>query len=81
MLWRDTIRVFGTDPGYNLLGNQNLSFVHFQVSISSHSNTTMVIAQTIDGGTFDMTCTPYHRSAGKQERDAIIGVGVSFACR
>lgn len=61
-------------------GIRILSFFHFQISISPHSNTTMVIAQTKDRGTFDMSCTPYHRSAGENKRDAIIAVGVGLGC-
>lgn len=48
-------------------GIKEFSFSHFQISISSHSNTTMVIAQTEDERTFDMTRTPYHRSAGNKK--------------
>lgn len=62
-------------------GIKKNSFFRFQISISSHSNTTMVIAQTEDGRTFDMTRTPHHRSAAKQKEDAIIAVDLRFACQ
>lgn len=75
------IRIFVDGIGdMTYSGIKIFSFFHFQIYISSHSSTTMVIAQTKDARTFDMTCTPYHRSAGKQKGDAIIAVGLRFAC-
>lgn len=80
---RDTIRFFlEADTGYDLSGNQKKFLSSFFRSLFHLIRicTTMVIAQTEDGRTFDMTRTPYHRSAAKQKGDAIMAVYLHFAC-
>lgn len=75
MVWKMDTGIYMT-----LSGNQNFVLSPFQISnFFSFEYSHDQLHKLIDARSLDMSSTPYHRSTGKQKRDAIIAVYLRFA--